>query len=169
MTHLYATVALFALVAGSIVWDVRERRVPDAFTVGGVAVALGLRALGGWGPLLDGVAAAGVGLLIALPLVLAGGLGGGDAKLLAAVGAFLGLAALPVALTVTALAGGVMAVGLATARGRLRETLVHCGRLLRRTVPFGHAPPARTLATPGALAIPYGVAIGLGALAGWWA
>lgn len=169
MHYSIATVALLAVVSGAIVWDLRERRIPNRLTAAGIVVGLGLRALSGGASLIDGVAGSVAGFAIALPLVLAGGLGGGDAKLLAAVGAFLGLGALPAALLVTALVGGALGIGAAVARGRTMETARHCGRLLARVVPGGDRSPRRTLATPGALTIPYGVAIGAGALAGWWA
>ena len=120
--------------------------------------------------LLAGVSGPGavIGLAISFPLVLLGGLGGGDAKLLAAVGAFLGPADLPVALLVTALVGGAMAFTLAVQRRALGETLRHA-RVLVGSVALRTPAPARNLRTPGALTIPYGVAIGAGAIAGWLA
>lgn len=169
MTHLLQTAALLALVASAVVCDLRTRRIPNPLTLGGLATGLALRTATGFGALGSGALAAVLALVLCAPLVLAGGLGGGDAKLLAAVAAFVGLAALPVALFATAVTGGAMAMAAAARRGALRETLVHSGRLVRRALPGGPGGPVRTLATPGVLAIPYGVAIGVGALAGWWA
>jgi hypothetical protein len=42
----------------------------------------------------------------------------------------------------------------------------HCATLARRVGGRGGESPPRTLATPGALAVPYGVAIAVGALVG---
>lgn len=169
MERNLATLALIALVALAAFFDLRERRIPNPLTLAGLLVGLALRVPSGAEAVGDGVLGAAIGLTVAAPFVALGGLGGGDAKLLAAVGAFLGLAGLPAALTATAIAGGVMALAVAVSRGRLGETLAHCGSLLARVRPGGGDASPRTLATPGALAIPYGVPIGVGAMVGWWA
>lgn len=168
MTHVLQTVLLVALVATAVATDLASRRIPNALTLTGLVVGLALRAPAGFDAFAAGVTGAIVALALAFPVVLAGGLGGGDAKLLAAVGAFVGLEGLPVVLLVTAVAGGTMALALAVRRGALIETLGHCRALIRRILPGGAHVPVRTLSTPGALAVPYGVAIGIGALAGWW-
>ena len=168
MIHALSTAALISLVIVAVVWDLRTRRIPNALTVSGFLAALVLRALPGGEALMAGVLGGVIGLAISFPLVLLGGLGGGDAKLLAAVGAFLGPADLPVALLVTALVGGAMAFTLAVQRRALGETLRHARVLVGSVAPRTPA-PARNLRTPGALTIPYGVAIGAGAIAGWLA
>jgi hypothetical protein len=61
-----------------------------------------------------------------------------------------------------------MALILALQRRELSETLRHAGTLVGSLAKLSPA-PARNLKTPGALTIPYGVAIGAGALAGWLA
>lgn len=165
MLHALSTVALVALVILAVTWDLRTRRIPNALTVTGFFTALALRALPGGEALLAGVLGGLIGLILTFPLVLMGGLGGGDAKLLAAVGAFLGPSNLPLALLVTALVGGTMALALAIQHRALGETLRHAGALVGGVAK--RAPAARNLRTPGALTVPYGVAIGAGALAGW--
>lgn len=164
--HTLSTVALVGLVSIAIVTDLRTRRIPNVLTVTGLFLALLLRAVPGGDPLAPGFLGAGIAFALSFPLVLLGGLGGGDAKLLTAVGAFLGPAGLPMALLVTALVGGAMAVAVATRRGALGETLAHSWGLVARLARRDRQPP-RTLSTPGVLAVPYGVAIGAGALAGW--
>lgn len=168
MIHTLQTAALVSLVVVATATDLRTRRIPNALTLSGLVVGLALRAALGFDALIAGLLGVALALVLTVPLVSLGGLGGGDAKLLAAVGAFLGLGDLPVALLVTALAGGALALALAVRRGAIGETLSHAGGLVTR--PFRPAAaPLRTLRTPGALAIPYGVAIAVGALAGWWA
>jgi prepilin peptidase CpaA len=159
------TFALLALTVAAVGWDLRTRRIPNMLTASGFLVALVLRAFHGSDALAAGFLAAVLAFALAVPLVLAGGLGAGDAKLLAAVGAFVGPAALPIVLLVTALVGGLLAVAVATRRGAMGETLRHARVLLTRPTPDVQR---RTLATPGALAVPYAVAISTGALAGWW-
>jgi len=171
MFDAFATLALLALTVTAVGWDVVTRRIPNVLTASGFFVALALRAPEGLDAVALGLFAALVAFALAVPMVLAGAMGAGDAKLLAAIGAFTGPAALPVVLLVTAVAGGVLAVGVAMKRGALGETLAHARGLVlpaRRSEGVGRA-PRRTLATPGALAVPYAVAIGAGALAGWWA
>ena len=167
MLDTFATLALCALAVTAVLWDLRTRRIPNVLTASGVLIALGWRAVEGPAPLAAGVLAAAIGLGLTLPLVLVGALGGGDMKLMAAVAAFVGPAALPTLLLVTALAGGVLAFIVALRRGTLVEILLHARALLAPRGP-GSA-PRRTLATPGAVAVPYGIAIAAGALAGWWA
>ncbi len=167
MIHVLSTFALTVVVVLAVASDLRTRRIPNALTVSGLGVALALRAVTGLDAFVAGLAGGAIALGLTLPLVVLGGLGGGDSKLLVAVGAFLGPAGLPMALLVTALVGGVMALGLVVYRGVLGATLAHCWQLTRRLWTPSTAEPLRTLGTPGAIAIPYGVAIGAGAIAGW--
>jgi prepilin peptidase CpaA len=87
-----------------------------------------------------------------MAMFAAGWIGGGDAKLLAAASLWLGLAAMPMFLIITALAGGALAVLLMN----IRSSWVQ---------PYLTLAPAwlARLATPGA-DVPYGVAIATGAL-----
>ena len=90
------SLAAIATGAGASIWDVRTRRIPNALTFGSAAVALAfhafdagsLRAL----PVAVAWSVAGwiVGFLLFLPVFLLGGMGAGDVKLLAALGAWLG-------------------------------------------------------------------------------
>ena len=138
-----------------------------AIRVCGLVLAIVLRSLDGPEALLAGLAGLVLAVVVALPLVAVGGLGGGDAKLLAAVGAFLGPMQLLVALAITALAGGVMAVVLAIHRGALHESVVGAGVLVMNLFGHGMERPRRTIRSPGALTIPYAVPIAIGALAVW--
>ena len=89
------------------VFDLRSREVPDTISVLllGWAVAVdALRLDGiGWGSMLVGLS---VGLLASGIFFALGGLGGGDVKLIAALGAVLGHPAIWPALFWIALAGG---------------------------------------------------------------
>lgn len=166
MIDAFATLALLALTVAAVTCDLRTRRIPNVLTASGFLAALAIRAFQGPEAVAVGVLAAALAFALAVPLVLAGAMGAGDAKLLAAIGAFTGPAALPVVLVVTAVAGGALAFAVAVRKGALRETISHVRALV---LPGRSGGPRRTLATPGALAVPYAVAIGAGALAGWWA
>jgi prepilin peptidase CpaA len=167
MTYIASSAALFALVILAGVSDLRTRRIPNALTVTSLGIALALRGAIGVEPLAGGLAGASIAFGAAVPLVMLGGLGGGDAKMLAAVGGFLGPAGLPTMLLVTALVGGAMGAFAVARRGAFGATVTRCRAIL--ATPFGmSSEPLPRLGAPGAIAIPYGVAIGAGALAGWW-
>ncbi len=166
---------LLVAVALSAVWfDVRERRIPNALTVGALGLALLLRATLGAGELVAGLTGAAIGFGLALPFFLVGGLGGGDVKLLAAVGAFLGPGRIWFALLVMALVGGVMAVFVIARNRAFRDTAANLHAILAT---FGSrtftgwkgegSGAAVTLETPGVLTVPYGVAIAAGAIGSW--
>lgn len=170
-----STALLLVLALGGIWFDVRERRIPNLLTVSVFAAALLLRAPDGFGSVGSGLAGAGICFALSLLLFLTGGLGGGDVKMLTAAGALLGPARLDTALLVMALVGGVMAVVQVLARRRVYETAANLHTLVStfglRTFNGwkgpGHGAPI-TLDSPGAHALPYGVAIAAGALAGWF-
>jgi prepilin peptidase CpaA len=167
MNGIIATAALLALVVLASASDLRTRRIPNALTVTGLGIALALRGAVGVEPLISGLAGAAIALAPAVPLVALGGLGGGDAKLLAAVGAFVGPAGLPTTLFMTAVIGGAMGAIAVARRGAFGSTVTRLRSIV--TAPFGLVTePLPRLGAPGAIAIPYGVAISAGALAGWW-
>jgi prepilin peptidase CpaA len=158
------------------VWfDVRERRLPNGLTVVVFCVALILRAFVGLPEVGAGLAGAGICFLFAVPFFIVGGLGGGDVKLLTAFGAVLGPDRLLTGLLVMALVGAAMAVAAVVRRGVLGPTLWNVWLMLRSLAP-GELRRRRkggdwswpTLAMPGAVAVPYGVAISAGALWAWF-
>ena len=112
------------LAAVACLADLGWRRIPNVVTFGGAALALVAAAATG-GVSAFGLAAAGwlVGLLLFLPLFALGGLGAGDVKLLAALGAWLGPRDVVYVALYGAIAGGVFAVVLASSQGYLRTAL----------------------------------------------
>jgi prepilin peptidase CpaA len=117
-----ATLVVGVLVAAII--DVRTRRVPNPLTAGLAVLGVAFAASGMSG-LTVGASLAGlvIGLVLMLPGHLFGATGAGDVKLFAAMGALIGPMPIVMAFVYTALAGGVMALGIATSRGRLHRTL----------------------------------------------
>ena len=161
------TAAFVAVMAVAGVLDLRTRRIPNWLTLGGLAVALLLRGLTGTGPLLDGLAGAGFGLVTGLLLFMLRALGGGDGKLLMTAGAFFGFAPMVGALLAIGILGGLLGVVEAVRRGVILPALYNAGGMLKRWATLGRAGAARTLESPGAVKVPYGVAIAAGAIA-WW-
>jgi prepilin peptidase CpaA len=96
MPHLTFEMLLFLFAVGlltslAVFWDVRTRRIPNALTVPSFVSGLVFHlAFHGWPGLLD----AGLGFLVGFGILfviwLAGSGGGGDAKLMGALGAWLG-------------------------------------------------------------------------------
>jgi prepilin peptidase CpaA len=115
-------VAAAAITAAAI--DLRTRRVPNVLTAGVALVGLGLAAMGlGRVDLSLSLAGCLVGLGVMLPGYLIGAMGGGDVKLLAAVGTLLGPGATLRAFVASAIAGGLIAIFVAWRRGRFAATV----------------------------------------------
>ncbi len=153
----------------SAVYDVRSRRIPNFITL--PAIAFGLLLHGVFGGLRQLATAAAAGLicgLIFLVFYLAGGMGAGDVKLMTAAGCLAGLSLIQHLLVWTALAGGVMAIGVALYRRQLVATLHSTYAVLVHHKTMGFTPHAqfnvrndRTLRLPYALAIMAGSALTL--------
>ena len=114
-------VLLLVLSACAAVSDLRSRRVPNALVALGaiVGVFLAFHALGasGVGSSLLGAA---VGLGVLFPFFALGLLGAGDVKLLSMIGTFTGVEGVLRIAFWSALAGGVLALGMLIAcRGRV--------------------------------------------------
>ncbi|MEO7987689.1 MAG: prepilin peptidase [Gemmatimonadales bacterium] len=153
------------VAAGGV--DLRSRRIPNALSVGGLALALILRLPLGWGNVVDGLLGGGLGLALAFPIFLAGGLGGGDVKLLAAVGGYMGPGQLVGACLLIALLGGAFALADAARQGALRAVLLNVFYMLTRWMSPDRRSLSPTLTSPAAMSIPYGVPIAVGSLV-WW-
>src|SRR5262245_62135518 len=108
MPFVSITVICIAAVAAFI--DVRTRRIPNALTFGSALVAIFYHLMAG-GPAAAGLAAVGwfIGALIFFPVFALGGMGAGDVKLIAALGAWLGPVGVLYVAVGSAIAGGVVA------------------------------------------------------------
>jgi len=119
--------------------------------------------------ILDGLVGALLAFVLTLPLIVLGVMGGGDAKLLIAIGAFMGPRHFLWAGVLIAIIGGMMAVVDAGRRGVLLPVLYNCGQIMKHWATFGRRGANRSFASVGALTIPYGIAIAAGALLWWFA
>lgn len=112
---------VIAISVVACVVDVRTRRIPNLLTFGAALGGLLIQILASG--LQGALAAAGgwlVGTLLFLPFFLLRGMGGGDVKLLAGIGAWLGPADTVWLAAYSALAGGALGVVVALAHGYLR-------------------------------------------------
>ncbi|MES2114221.1 MAG: prepilin peptidase [Pseudomonadota bacterium] len=166
---------LAALLAAAVWHDVRTRRIPNRLVLGGAAAGLAFQTLlpagaglfaspfGGIG-LLQGLAGLGLGLALLLPMYMLGAMGAGDVKLMAMSGAFLGPRDVLGAALLTMVAGGVLALAVTLASGRLGQVLSNLRQMLLHTLVRAGTGGTARLDTPpvptGKLA--YAIAIAAG-------
>jgi len=167
MTQAAADVIIVVFVCAAAWWDATADRIPNAVTVTGLAAALILRAPLGVDQLLQGLGGLGLAFGISMVLYALRAIGGGDVKLLAGVGAFLGSAEILGALGLIAVLGAGYALVTVSLRGLLPLLVFNTLDLIKSWLTLGRAGPIRKLESPHALTIPYGVPIALGTLI-WW-
>jgi len=146
--------------------DLRSRRIPNwlvlPFMASGIVV---LSWQHGWHGLEQSLAGLGLGALLYGVLAMLGGMGMGDVKLCAAIGAWIGPSQLIIALVVTGIAGGVMALCWAAAGGFLGDLFRNTGNLLVGFKERGLRPnPELVLENPLTRKMPYAPAIAIGTL-----
>jgi len=161
----YLLVGAVAIALAGAVSDLRSARIPNRLTYGSLLAGIAVRAIWGWQGIKGGL----IGLLagggLFLLLFLLGGLGAGDVKLMAAVGAWAGWPQTVVILLVAAIAGGVLAIGYMLFYKRVRLTLLNVVELARHHLVSGIQPhPQLNVREAGALRIPYGLAVAMGTL-----
>lgn len=101
----------YPLLLAVLYFDLRERRIPNWLTLTTAVLGLVLQlATRGQAGLWDSLAGLVLGLAVLLPLFVLGKFGGGDVKLLAALGALRGAAFLWKAVLLGALSGGLLAL-----------------------------------------------------------
>lgn len=151
--------------------DLRNRRIPNwlvfPFLLAGLGVSGWLHGREGIGQSIDGLL---LGALIYGVLFLMGGMGAGDVKLCAAIGAWIGPEQLFIAMVVAGITGGIMAVCWALFGGFLDELLSGTGNLAFGWSGRGmRSDPALTLSNPKARRMPYAPAIAIGTLISFFA
>jgi prepilin peptidase CpaA len=163
-------IAVAGIAAAACAIDLRERRIPNWLTLGAAVAGVGYHvALAGPSGLLTAGAGWLVGVAIFfLPFAL-GGLGAGDIKLLAALGAWLGPQDVTWLALFTGVAGGVLALGVSLARGYLRQALSNVSLLLMHWRIVGLRPlPEMTIHHGTGPKLAYGVAIFAGTMVTVW-
>lgn len=139
--------------------DVRTRRIPNSLCAGLLACGLFISVFGGWQHAVISVALFAAVFLAGTLLFSMKLIGGGDVKMLAASAATLGWPGAPWFLLYTILAGGVIGVAIALARGRMRPML---SALKAMVLPMiSGLRPAVVPSAAGSM--PYGLAIFAGA------
>jgi len=146
--------------------DLRSRRIPNwlVFPFFGCGIVVSIW-LGGWAGVISSIEGAGLALLIYGVLFMMGGMGAGDVKLCTAIGAWIGPWHLFLALILTGLAGGAIALAMAAWGGFLKDLFQHTGDLVFSAKKRGEA----VLSNPVRHRMPYAPAIAIGTLISFFA
>lgn len=162
---------LFTLLLLASVSDCRTYRIPNWLTLGGTAFALAYSVAVpfsprlGFGWALGGMA---LGLCFMLPLYVMGVMGAGDVKLMAMVGAFLGLYSTLYAVLFVFVFGGVAALVYALWTRSLRRMAGNARRAVQSLVfsTIAGLRPGFAMSPGESIGrMPYAVSISLGTLA----
>jgi len=168
--HPVIQILIAALVVIAGVYDILYRRIPNWLVlpcwVGGFVVNAFLAS--SW---IEGLKTAGLGfglaMLIYMPLYLLRGMGAGDMKLMAALGAFAGPVAWLFIFLFSGIVGGVVALIMMVVHRRFGKTLRNMFLILWDMLHF-RAPYGRAeldVSNPKSLRLPYGAVVALGCLA----
>jgi len=129
-------------------------------------------AAGAWCSGFSGLAASIVGTLVGLGLLLPayaiGGMGAGDVKLMAGVGAWIGASATFYAFCVSSVVGGVIAVAMVIYRRRWHHHLLQFFKILDEILVIRNPDTLSAIAAQRKstmLLLPYGIPIALGTIA----
>ena len=170
MDAQYESVAALVLAAAACVTDLRSRRIPNGLTFGAAAAALVYHSIaaGSEGAVLA-VLGWFIGALLFFPLFALRGMGAGDVKLLAAIGASLGPAMVLWVAVYASIAGGALALVVALSQGYLRTAIRNIGCLLGYWWTVGIRPaPGLTLDSSTAPTLAFAVPICAGLAITLW-
>lgn len=166
LQHPYAWWPTLVVLVIATVTDIRSRRIPNwlvfPFMLAGLVVSTWVAGWKGLGQSFLGLI---VGGLVYGVLAMMGGMGMGDVKLCAGIGAWIWWKQLVLALVLIAVAGGLMALVWAVCGGFLGEMFSGAGDLLLGWKERGlHTPSDLKLTNPKARKMPYAPAIAIGTL-----
>jgi len=160
-----ALVVAFAVTVA--VGDARWRKIPRVLTTTAVAVGLLFHLV--HGGFLSALVASLIGFGLGLSFFQLGAIGGGDVKLITAMGALLGFDKWLRAMEVAILAAALIGIMQALRRGVLRQTLRNVGELVRWLVGKGGiAHPLIHVENQAMVRAPFGIAAALGTVFAIW-
>ena len=161
---------LLLVVITAALFDLRYRRIPNWLTVGGVGLGL---ALNGFlnharaGMFKSSLIGFGVAFGIYFVLYAVRAMGGGDVKLMAAVGAIVGWPNWFLLFLVTSILGGIMGIILVVLRKRFKTTMFNVGFILSEMKsgrPAYAGKEELDVRSPKSMRLPHGAVIAIGTL-----
>jgi prepilin peptidase CpaA len=163
-----AWVVSLILIEAAVI-DGRSFRVPNWLTCHFLLAGLAFAGVtGGSDRLWWSTSGALVGLITLLPLYAIGGMGAGDVKLMAGLGAWIGPWLTLEAFVVSALAGGVIALAMMAHSGELGRHLIMTQQIGREILVIRNPNVLAEKAAerkPAMMLLPYGIPIAIGSLA----
>ena len=161
---------LLALVLAAAVYDVLSRRIPNWLTVAGVLIGVALNGFldqGRSGLFTSSLLGLAIAFGVYFVLYALRAMGAGDVKLMAAVGAIVGWPNWFGIFIITAILGGIMALVLVVARGRVKKTFWNVAFILSELKggrPAYMRKEEMDVKNPKALGLPHGAVIGVGTI-----
>ena len=159
-------IAAAMLTVAAAFTDIRSRQIPNWLVVSGLIAGFTLNVyLQGWTGLRLAAGGFGLSLLIYLPMYMLRAMGGGDVKLMAALGSIMGAHNWFLVFIFTSFIGGVIALIFLLFRGILGNALRNVGYILNEMLHLRAPHTTRgdlDIASPKAVTMPHGVAIALG-------
>lgn len=159
------------LIAASWI-DLKHHRIPNLLSFSVLIAGVLLQfLLYGWEGLIYSFGGLAVGFLILIPFYIKGGMGAGDVKLMAAIGAFLGFKGALLAVGLTLFAGSVMGIFLLVILGGVKAAMHRYYATLKQYLytnnfDLSYIPPPSDEAA--AVKFPYASAICVGTIAAMW-
>jgi prepilin peptidase CpaA len=154
------------LLACWMAWgDVQSRRIPNYLTLFTILSGLGFQfGVQGWTGVGQGLLGLGVGFILMMPFHLMGGMGAGDVKALAALGAWLGPMGTLFLFIYMGLSGIPLIFFFLWRRGELKARAQRWWAALAAwiSLPFNPPLPAKPAAPSPSPGLPYAVAMALG-------
>jgi prepilin peptidase CpaA len=136
-----SSICAIGIALTACVTDVRSRRIPNVLTFGAAAAALLFHAVA---PAGQGFSSAVAGWFVGAAMMIVpfalGGLGAGDVKLLAALGAWLGPESAVWLFVYAAIAGAVLSFVVAVCHGYLKQALKNIWLLIQHWTVTGLRP-----------------------------
>ncbi|MEW5768540.1 MAG: prepilin peptidase, partial [bacterium] len=144
-----------------LITDLLYRKIYNHATITAILIGLGINAIYfGYSGLTNSLLGLAIGFFPFFIIFLLGGIGAGDVKLMAAIGALKGFPFIIWAIIYTALSGGIISIVVMIWYGTLLSTLRNIWRtFISAVLPWLVMEPLKKESTPF---LPYGVAICVG-------
>lgn len=157
-------IAALAMVTVGAFTDFRSSRIPNWLTYTGCALAIGLRAWMGFPSIIEGVTGALLAAAVMCILFFVGGMGGGDVKMMIAVGAWVGFSHVQGVMVAAAICGGLLALIYILGTNKGRKVFANLIALLQHHFSKGLQPhPTINIRGADGIRVPFGIAIAMGA------